>query len=145
LSGVGRKGKDEGKLRSGVVAVIVRGDRFLVIRRADHVEAPGAFCFPGGAVEPGETEPQTLCRELAEELGVEVEPVACVWRSVTAWQVSLAWWTAMLGENAQVRPNASEVASAHWLTANELRVTADLLSSNHEFLDAIDRGEVVIG
>ena len=42
--------------RRGVVAVIVRDQRLLVIRRASGVAAPGMYCFPGGGIEPGEIE-----------------------------------------------------------------------------------------
>jgi len=61
--------------RRGVVAVIQRANRYLVIRRAAKVIAPGRLCFPGGGVEPGESERQTLIREMEEELGVVAEPV----------------------------------------------------------------------
>jgi hypothetical protein len=40
--------------RRGVIAVVVREGRLLVIRRAQCVVAPGAICFPGGGIEPGE-------------------------------------------------------------------------------------------
>jgi len=41
----------------GAVAVVVRSGRLLLIRRSRFVvAAPRAFCFPGGAVEPGDDE-----------------------------------------------------------------------------------------
>jgi len=47
--------KDESPLspRRGVVAVVMRGEQFLVIRRSQHVRAPGMYCFPGGTIEAG--------------------------------------------------------------------------------------------
>lgn len=119
----------------GVVAVIQRGERLLVIRRSQHVRAPGTYCFPGGAVEVGETEPDALRREMQEELGCDVTPVRRIWRSCTAWQVDLAWWLAELDEGVELRPNSAEVESYQWLTVAELRELPQLLSSNREFLD----------
>ncbi len=46
--------------RRGVVAVVMRGDRFLTIRRSAEVLAPGKYCFPGGGIEAGETEVAAL-------------------------------------------------------------------------------------
>ncbi len=126
--------------RCGAVAVICRGDRLLVIRRAATVEAPGTYCFPGGAIEPGESEPDALRRELREELGVDVTPVRRIWQSITPWQVDLRWWLAELDPASQLQPNPAEVASTHWLTCREIRALPALLTSNHHFLDALERG-----
>ena len=58
-------------------------NRFLVIRRSSTVMAPGAFCFPGGGIESGETEEIALVRELQEELAVQSKPVRRIWRNIT--------------------------------------------------------------
>lgn len=121
--------------------MIARADRWLVIRRAATVEAPNTYCFPGGAIEPGETEEETIRRELREELSVDVVPLRRLWRSVTAWHVDLSWWLVHLDATACLEPNPAEVASAHWLTRAEIRQLPSLLSSNHHFLDALERGE----
>ena len=105
----------------GVVAVIRRGERLLVIRRSQHVRAPGTYCFPGGAIEEGETEPDALRREMQEELGCDVTPIRRIWRNCTAWQVDLAWWLAELDADAELRPNLAEVEFCQWLTVAELR------------------------
>jgi 8-oxo-dGTP pyrophosphatase MutT (NUDIX family) len=121
--------------------VIVRDGRLLVIERSQHVRAPGMFCFPGGAVEPGESEEAAIRRELREELAVEVRPLARLWESVTPWGVELVWWEAQLDSAAEPRPHEAEVASFHWLTTTELRAQPKLLESNHHFLDALARGD----
>ena len=55
-------------------AVIERPDgRFLLGQRASGTFYPGYWEFPGGKVEPGETPHRALVRELAEELGIQVE------------------------------------------------------------------------
>ena len=57
-----------------VSAVVMRGDRFLVVRRA-RPPAEGLFTLPGGGVESGETLAQALVREVQEETGLLVAPI----------------------------------------------------------------------
>ncbi len=121
--------------RRGVASVVLREDRFLVICRSAHVVAPGAFCFPGGGIEPGESEAEALVREFREELGAELRPLRCVWRSTTRWQVELAWWDGVLAHDAQLRPNPAEVEAVHWLTAEQMAQRPELLESNRTFLE----------
>src|ERR1700716_3343963 len=131
-----RSATTSGPPRRGAVAVIVRDSRVLVIRRSANVVAPGAFCFPGGHIEPGESEEQALVRELREELGVTVRPVRRLWRSLTPWQVELAWWLAEVNPHEPLVPNPQEVASIHWVTPGEMSSLAELLESNREFLSS---------
>lgn len=56
----------------GVLAVVVRGDRVLVVRRANP-PLPGRWGFPGGVLELGETVAEGAMRELEEETGVKSE------------------------------------------------------------------------
>ncbi len=57
----------------GVLAVVLRGDRALVVRRANPPLA-GRWGFPGGVLELGETVAQGAMRELVEETGVVADP-----------------------------------------------------------------------
>jgi ADP-ribose pyrophosphatase YjhB (NUDIX family) len=57
----------------GVLAIVMRGDRALVVRRANP-PMPGRWGFPGGVLELGETVAQGAMRELFEETGVLAEP-----------------------------------------------------------------------
>ena len=125
----------------GVVAVVVRGQRLLVIRRSQHVRVPGMHCFPGGAIEPGETEAEAARREMLEELALRAEPRQLLWRSVTPWNVELAWWLVEIEAVAAPQPNPHEVESFHWLTPAEIRSLPQLLASNLEFLDAWEIGQ----
>ena len=54
-------------------AVIVHGDEILVVRRAPGQTLAGAWEFPGGKVELGESIEGCLQRELLEELGIDCE------------------------------------------------------------------------
>lgn len=126
--------------KRGVVAVVLRGDKFLVIRRSQLVRAPGMHCFPGGAIEPGESEFEAVCRELNEELALAATPQRLLWRSVTPWSVELAWWLVEIDPAAEPIANPAEVESFHWLSAGEIRCLQELLASNVEFLDAWESG-----
>lgn len=128
--------------RRGVVAVAIRDERFLVIRRSESVVAPGAYCFPGGGIDDGEMEHEALVRELQEELAVAVRPLRRVWGSVTSWNVELSWWLVELPTPDCITPNHEEVASVHWMTTDEMRRLDNLLESNHQFLDAVFRREI---
>ncbi|HEV7224847.1 MAG TPA: NUDIX domain-containing protein [Pirellulales bacterium] len=130
--------------RRGAVAVIERQGTLLVIRRSQTVVAPGAFCFPGGGIEAGESEPQALVRELQEELQVVVRPVRRLWSSVTPWRVELAWWQAELAADAVPVPAPAEVESVHWHTPGEIAGLPGLLESNLQFLAALARNEFAL-
>ena len=61
-----------------VAAALVDADgRVLVQQRPPGAAMAGLWEFPGGKVEPGETPEAALIRELAEELGIDVE-AACL-------------------------------------------------------------------
>jgi ADP-ribose pyrophosphatase YjhB (NUDIX family) len=56
-------------------AAIVRDGKVLVVRRA-RAPASGLFTLPGGVVEIGETLAEAVAREVREETGMAIEPVA---------------------------------------------------------------------
>ena len=58
-----------------VSAAIVRDGKILVVRRA-RMPAHGLYTLPGGVVEVGETLVEAVAREVLEETGMTVEPVA---------------------------------------------------------------------
>ncbi len=58
-------------------ALVDRDGRLLVQQRPEGLSMAGLWEFPGGKIEIGETPEQALIRELAEELGIDVEQ-ACL-------------------------------------------------------------------
>ena len=61
----------------GVGALIFREGRVLLVRRG-HAPSLGEWSIPGGALEVGETLAEGVKREVREETGLEVEPLATV-------------------------------------------------------------------
>jgi len=55
-------------------AVIRSGDRLLLARRPPGAHMAGQWEFPGGKKLPGESGPDCIRREIAEELGLDVLP-----------------------------------------------------------------------
>lgn len=55
-----------------VAAIIILDGRVLACERSAPPEVAGRWEFPGGKVEPGESDEAALARECAEELGVRV-------------------------------------------------------------------------
>jgi len=53
-----------------VAAILERAGLVLIGRRQPAQSHPLKWEFPGGKVEPGESPPQALARELEEELGI---------------------------------------------------------------------------
>ncbi len=128
--------------KRGVVGVILREDRLLIIRRSMTVTAPGKLCLPGGGIEQGESESEALVREMQEELAIDVEPIRLCWRSVTPWGTNLAWWLADLDRQVDPVPNPDEVAEVHWLNSGDIRMTNGILPSLPPFMDAWESGKV---
>lgn len=67
------------------VGVLLQADgRFLLADRPVGKPYAGYWEFPGGKIEPGETLEQALCRELREELALDIDPEQVeYWRSCT--------------------------------------------------------------
>jgi ADP-ribose pyrophosphatase YjhB (NUDIX family) len=56
-------------------AAIIRDGKVLIVRRARN-PASGVYTLPGGVVETGETLVDAVAREVREETGLDVAPVA---------------------------------------------------------------------
>ncbi|MEU7589778.1 (deoxy)nucleoside triphosphate pyrophosphohydrolase [Micromonospora sp. NPDC049230] len=103
-----------------VGAAIIRDGRVLACARAAPPEVAGMWEFPGGKVEPGETETDALIRECAEELAVRVEIGDRVGRNVKMahGRSVLKVYAARLLDDDQ--PQALEHEALRWLAADEL-------------------------
>ena len=123
----------------GVVVGVRRADgRWLMVRRGSAVAIPNKVCFPGGAMEQGETEEQACIREAREELGVVVRPVRRVWRhDFEDKPLTLFGWLAEVQEGA-IRADPVEIAEVLWLSSEEGSCHPDGLVTNRGFIAALE-------
>ncbi|AHH94292.1 NUDIX domain-containing protein [Kutzneria viridogrisea] len=107
---------------TGVVvgAAIIRAGRVLAQQRSFPSECAGRWEFPGGRVEPGESERAAVVRECHEELGVAVSPGRLIGGDLPlANGMVLRVYTASLDDPAS-EPAAVEHRAVRWVAASEL-------------------------
>ncbi|RMF50530.1 MAG: A/G-specific adenine glycosylase [Anaerolineae bacterium] len=99
-----------------VAAVIWRNGQVLLARRPENGLLGGLWEFPGGKVQPGETFPAALQREIREELGadIEVETYLGTYRhAFTHFSITLRAYTCRLHPHSPP-PAALEHTAITW-------------------------------
>ncbi len=122
-----------------VAAVVRRGPEILITRRLDRPPVRGQWEFPGGKVEAGEAEEAALRREIAEELGCELEVGRLLLRHAHRYpdlQVELAFYAARLPAAAE--PRAIGVAEIAWAEPAAL-AAYDFLEADRSVLAELAR------
>ena len=117
-----------------VAAVINREQRFLVCLRPLGKRHGGLWEFPGGKAEIGETNAETVSRELREELGLEVAQVGAPiaqFKDPHSPYVIVFVPTSVVGT-----PEALEHDAIRWATAREL-VELPLTPTDRRFVEAV--------
>lgn len=124
-------------MKEAIVAVIRKGERVLVIKRGPETVLSGYWSPPSGRIEDGETQPETVIREVREELGLEVRPIAKIWECPTDdGGFLLHWWTVEVTGGSLVL-DPGEVGDAVWVTAEEFRSLEPTFVGDHEFFDEV--------
>jgi 8-oxo-dGTP pyrophosphatase MutT (NUDIX family) len=123
--------------QEAIVAVVRRGERVLVIQRGPGARLPGYWAPLSGTLEPGETQEECLVREVREEVGLRVSPVAKVWESQTHdGKFRLHWWMAE-AEEVEVVMDPGEVSDVRWVTPQEFSDLQPVFAADREFFDRV--------
>jgi 8-oxo-dGTP diphosphatase len=125
-------------MKQAIVGVVLRGDRFIAIRRGPAVVFPGYWAPPSGRLEPGETQSAAVEREMAEELGLDVVPLAKVWECPTEDGLyTLHWWTARPRNDRALVLQPDEVSEARWVTGAEFLALEPSFAADRDFIQRI--------
>lgn len=103
-----------------VAALVERDDRFLVAQRRPGGRLSMLWEFPGGRVEPGETDDAALVRELLERMALQVEvgPLFLhVKREYHRYDIDFWVYRCRV---AGTEPRAVRVQAVRWVDLDEL-------------------------
>ena len=119
-----------------VAAVIWRDGRYLGVRRPEGKPMAGAWEFPGGKIESGETPEAALSRELGEELGITPTSIAFFREKAHSYphlSVRLHFFH-VHAFNGELQ--ALEGQDMEWLTPREAR-TRPFLDADRDVVEAL--------
>jgi 8-oxo-dGTP diphosphatase len=103
-----------------VAAVIEHDGRYLITQRNASAVLPLLWEFPGGKVEPGETDEIALAREVVGRIGVEVAIGSKLGEHIhdyARYEVHMVMFSCTLPEGAV--PYPATVADLRWVTSRE--------------------------
>lgn len=123
---------------NGVIGVIRRDDRYLIIQRSAHVRVPLAWCFPGGEIEAGESLHVALAREMREELNIDISPGDLLMTLHRPERRLVLYCVAATLNGHEPRPNPAEVAQCHWLTPSEIEQLDALLPGTMDIIEKVE-------
>jgi 8-oxo-dGTP diphosphatase len=117
-----------------VVALILRDGAVLMCQRPTTKIYQLHWEFPGGKVEPGETKPEALARELHEELGIDAQIGEEYFAEIASYSNGLTYdITYFLVHEFEPEPENKEFAAIGWID-EKLLPTLQHLSGNDRIL-----------
>jgi 8-oxo-dGTP diphosphatase len=112
--------------------------RVLIAQRPAGKHMAGRWEFPGGKIEPGESERQALARELHEELGVQVQaarPMLVLEHTYPGRHVEISMW---IVERYAGEPRGLDGQQLKWVAPERL-TEEDVLEADRPFIEALKR------
>ena len=104
-------------------AALINGDgAVLLAQRPQGKSLAGLWEFPGGKIESGENPEAALCRELAEELGLDVDPkdlkpLTFASHAYPDFHLLMPLWTA---QHWRGEPKSQEGQNLAWVQPQDL-------------------------
>lgn len=110
-------------MKTLIIGVLHKDGKFLVERRHTHEKFfPGSVQFPGGAIDPGETDEVALKREMKEEL--DIEPVSYTFLQEHFYPDDCKGRVYLI-DRFTGEPKALEAKEVFWIE-NEKQITEEL-------------------
>lgn len=115
--------------------IVLRDDpmEVLLLRRSDKSSfVPGAWVFPGGVVEAGESARDAAARETLEEAGLSLDPESLVLTSRWITPVGLPkrfdteFYLAAVSRDTNMKIDGLEIVDAMWLAPKDALARRDL-------------------
>jgi NAD+ diphosphatase len=118
------------------VMALVKREKQLLLARSPHFPA-GMYSALAGFVEPGESLEQCLAREVAEEVGVQVNGIR--YFASQSWPFPHSLMIAFVCEwsGGEIRPQAGEIEAANWFEVLQLPKLPSRISIARRLIDAV--------
>jgi 8-oxo-dGTP diphosphatase len=110
--------------------------RVLIAQRPEGKYAAGFWEFPGGKIQSGESPLQALCRELAEEIGVQVSAASPLMTLRHSYPERVVELHVFEVSQYSGRAHGLEGQSLRWVSVDELG-TAGLLEADEPIAAAL--------
>ena len=106
-----------------LAAVIVKDNKILCVQRGPHKYPylSNKWELPGGKMEEGESQEETIVREIREELSMVIQPIKHLMsytHNYPNFSIELHTW---LCKPLSVEPQLNEHQAAVWLEAKDLK------------------------
>jgi 8-oxo-dGTP diphosphatase len=126
---------------AGLIAHPTDGSRFLVQQRLASASRANLWEFPGGKVEPGESDEEALVREGGEELDVRLTVGRRLWSTVHAYSDLTVDLTLYAAQIAAGEPKSLGAQAIQFATPVEMRALP-FCEADLPLLDALVSGTV---